>query len=234
MDDTLAQKAINSALKNDWNDAVKTNIEILSNCPDDIDSLNRLAKAYAETGKIDKAKKIALKTLKIDPTNSIAKKCLEKWSLINNNSKSAMAGALITEAFLEDPGRTRIVSLINTGDKKIIAELDCADELKLNTRGHKISVCTNDGKYLGRLPDDISARLKTLIKYDYEYKVCVKTSSQNEIKVFIREIKRGLKTNNTPSFSSEKIDYVAFTSPEMVHRNDSVLSDSDSEETESA
>lgn len=236
MDNGLAQKAICSALKNDWKEAIKINNEILKECPEDVDALNRLAKAYAETGELNKAKKTASKALKIDPANSIAHKCLEKWSFINgiggatHNSPTSP----ITEVFLEDPGRTKIVSLINTGDKKTIAELDCADELKLNSRGHKISVCSSDGKYIGRLPDDISARLKTLLKYGYEYKVFVKNSSNNDVKIFIREILRGKNTNNTPSFSSEKIDYIAFTPPEMVHKNENIAADNNEDESETA
>ena len=57
MEMSLAQKAINLAISGEWNEAIKVNLQILSLSPDDVDSLNRLAKAYAEIGKITDGQK---------------------------------------------------------------------------------------------------------------------------------------------------------------------------------
>ena len=116
--------------------------------------------------------------------------------------------------------------LINLGDKGVIAKLDAGDDVKLNAHGHKISICTKDSKYLGRIPDDISARMKTLISRGYEYGVWVKSVDKAEVKVFIRELKRSSSSSDVPSFSTEKIDYISFTPPELVHKKESEI-DSD-------
>jgi tetratricopeptide (TPR) repeat protein len=221
MDLNLAQKAIAHALHGNWNEAIDLNAQILKNTPEDVDALNRLARAYSETGKMNKARKTAKKVVKLDPFNNIAIKSLEKWkkvSKVNGAKKSSSS----PQYFLEEPGKTKILSLLHTGDDKIIATLDAGDEVVINTRSHKLSVCTQDGKYIGKLPDDLSARLRKLIKYGNEYKVFIKSIDNKDVKVFIRETKRDKKLEDIPSFSTEKIDYVSFTAPELVHKNRTV------------
>jgi len=75
MEATLAQKAIDLALSGKWSEAVQANIEILKENPKDIDALNRAARAYAETGNVELARKTAAKVLKIDPGSRL------KWCL---------------------------------------------------------------------------------------------------------------------------------------------------------
>ena len=101
----------------------------------------------------------------------------------------------------------------------LIAKLDAGDELKINTHAHRISLTTWEGTYVGRLSDDLSARLHKLIKHGNEYQAFVKSTDKKDIKVFVRETKRAPKLANIPSFSTEKVDYVSFTSPDLVHKN---------------
>ena len=111
-----------------------------------------------------------------------------------------------------------------------MAKLDAGDEVKLNSHAHKVSVNTFDGKYIGKLPDDISARLRKLISLGNEYQVFIKSIDKNCIKIFIRETKRVSSLSDTPSFSSERIDYVSFTPPELVHRKEEFEIDPEQEE----
>lgn len=222
MEDDLAQEAIKQALEGNWEIAIKLNKQILSEDEDNIDALNRLARAYSEVGRLDLAKATAKKVLALDPFNTIAAKSLEKW-------KSAKSGEVYKsdpikpQLFLEEPGKTKVISLIHLGDNSVIAKLDAGDEVKLNAHGHKISVCTKESRYIGRLPDDISARIKTLLKKGYEYAIWIKSAGKKEVKVFIREVKRPNNYFNVPSFTSEKIDYISFTPPELIHKKDEAL-----------
>jgi tetratricopeptide (TPR) repeat protein len=224
MDDNLAQLAVNAALSGSWNKAIEINNTILKKNPDDIDALNRLARAYAETGKIKSARVTAGKVLKLDPFNSIAKKSLEKWKSLSaaksNGSSKTYAGA-----FLEEPGRTKIVNLIHLGDSKVLANIDAGDEVHLNHHGHRAGITSMDGKFIGRLPDDISARLRKLISLGNRYQVWVKCADRQEVKVFIRETFRSPQLTNKPSFTSEKIDYVSFTPPELVHDKQEIVNE---------
>ena len=220
MEMSLAQKAINLALHSEWNEAIKINLEILDLSPHDVDSLNRLAKAYAETGKIDEAKKTAQRVLKIDPVNPIATRCFEKWQSVKNGSIHAKNSAS-PESFLEDPGKTKIVTLVKLGSNQVIAGIDSGDSVKLLSHPHSISVVTGNNKYIGKLPDDLAARINKLMKSGNKYEVLVKSANTKEVAVFIR--------SDAFSFPSEKIDYVSFTPPELVHRDVPIMSDVEEE-----
>jgi tetratricopeptide (TPR) repeat protein len=230
MNNDLAQKAISSALKANWEEAVKLNKKILKDEPKDVDALNRLAKAHAELGEISEAKKIAQKVIKIDPFNSIAQKSLEKWKGLRKGEK-APPTTFSAEAFLEEPGKTKIVCLLHLGDsKKVLANLDSGDEVGIKLSSHRISICTPQGKYIGRLPDDLSAHLGKLIRRGNKYQILIKSAEPQEVRVFIREIKRAKELAEIPSFSTEKINYISFAPPELVHKKERVATSVEEED----
>lgn len=220
MEMSLAQKAISLAINGEWNEATKVNLEILSLAPLDIDSLNRLAKAYAEVGKITEAKKIAQKVLKIDPNNPIALRCFDKWSSIKDGNVHTKNFAS-AESFLEEPGKTKIATLVKLGDSKVVASIDSGDTVKLVPHPHSVAVVTLDNKCIGRLPEDLAARLNKLIKSGNKFEVLVKSANTKEVTILIR--------SDVFSFPSEKIDYVSFTPPELVHRDVPIMSDVEEE-----
>lgn len=216
MEMSLAQKAVKFALQRKWKEAIAANLEILASQPQDTDALNRLARAYSEMGEIGKARTTAQKVLKIDPVNPIAVKCLERWKTISKVKKDS-GRVYSVDAFLEEPGKTKLVSLFHTGDQSVFANLDPGEEVKLVPFAHRVSVNTYDGRYIGRLSDDLAARLKNLIKSGNKYQTFVKSVEPKNVTVFIREVERGEKSKDIASFPQEKIDYVAFTPPELVH-----------------
>lgn len=213
MENSLAQKAITYAVKGQWHEAYEANLEILKNNPDNIDALNRLARCYSELGNAKKAKETANKVLTLDPSNQIAHKCILKYK--NSKPKDKISGDhVFNEVFLEESGRTKIIELMNLGDKSIISAASTGDLVKLTTHTHKVSVVTSDDKYLGRLPDDLAVRVRNLVKQGNKYTAYIKSSSPTAVVVFIRE--QFNKTKN-PSFPPEKIDYVSYTPPELVY-----------------
>jgi len=228
MKNDLAQQAINAALTGRWSEAIKINLQIIKKNKNDLDALNRLARAYAEQGHLAKAKKTSQKVLKIDPFNKIAQKCLEKWKgLKKDEVKSSQTTS--ADNFIEEPGKTKIVTLLYPGAEKIIAKLDAGDEVRLNYHGHRVSVLDQNGKYIGRLPDDLGARLKKFIKEGNEYRVLVKSTEGKDVKVFIRETKQSPKLKDRLSFPTEKIEYISFIPPELVHKKDTLVIDQEEE-----
>jgi tetratricopeptide (TPR) repeat protein len=222
MEIDLAQKAISAALLGNWTEATKLNLKIISQNPKDIDALSRLARCYAEQGQAKKAVSTCQKVLKIDPFNTIALKSVKKWKALRAGEKHNGPTALSPELFLEEPGKTKLVPLVHVGDQKTLAKLDSGDEVKLNPKSHRIPVLTAEGKYVGRLPDDLSARLRKLIEAGGIYKVLIKSIDAKAVTVFIREIKKAESFKDSPSFPSEKIEYVSFTPPELVHKKSPV------------
>lgn len=231
METSLAQKAVSAALQRDWESAVKTNLEILDKSPQDTEALNRLAHAYSEMGEIGKARTTAQKVLKIDPVNSIAVKCLERWKAMSKIKKGS-GKTYSVDAFLEEPGKTKLVNLFHTGDLEVFANLNPGEEVKLVPFAHRVSVITCDGRYIGRLSDDLASRLKGLIKSGNKYQTLVKSVEPKNVTVFIREIERGEKSRDIASFPQEKIDYVAFTPPELVHSDQPLEVGEDMEDAE--
>jgi len=231
MDNDLALKAIDFALARKWDEAVETNLKILDSSSEDTDALNRLARAYSELGEIGKARQTAEKVISIDPVNSIALKCLERWKTINKVKKDT--SPISVDTFLEEPGRTKLVTLMNTGDKTVFANLDPGEEVKLATFAHRVSILTHDGRYIGRLPDDIAARLRQLIKSGNKYQSLIKSVEPKNVTVFIRELEKGDgDSKDVASFPPEKIDYVSFTPPELVHAEGPLEVGEDLEEAE--
>ena len=219
MDIDLAQKAVAQALAGNWKEAVKLNHEILKKDPKDVDALNRMARAYAELGNTKRAKGLVEKVLKIDPFNTIASKALKKWKG-GAGGKPLNSSVTSAEAFLEEPGKTKMVSLLYLGDPGLISKLDAGDEVKFSQGAHRISVITQDGKYIGRLPDDLSARLRRFVKAGNTYKVLIKSTQPNEVKIFVKEAQRSEKLADTPSFPPERFEYVSFTPPELVSKKE--------------
>lgn len=216
MDTAATKKAITLALSGQWVEAIEANINILENSPDDTDALCRLARAYSELGKITEAKETLTKVVTLEPTNQIANRLLEKLKIAKKSDKVSFSPTC-NESFLEEPGKTKLVKLLNLGEPENIAILDPGEEVKMVSYSHRVTLTTLDGKYIGRLPDDIAARLRGLIKDGCKYQTLIKCVNPKEITIFIREIEKSSAANGTASFPPEKIDYVAFTPPELVH-----------------
>lgn len=219
MDTTLAQKAISLALKGDWEEGIKVNREILKDTPDDIDALNRIARCNAELGKLKEAKLTTEKVLKIDPLNSIAQKCLEKWSTIKKGEKHKPSSTS-PDSFLEESGKTKIAPLMHIGDNELLARIDSGDEVFFLPHTHRVSVITSDGQFLGRLHDDLAARIRYLLKNGFKYQVLIKSiEPKKSLTIFIRELEKGSGAKDVASFPAEKLDYVSFTPPNLVHKD---------------
>jgi len=188
MEENLTQKSIDLALECKWKEAIKINMMILKDDSEDIDALNRLAHAYLASGAITKAKKISLNVLKINPTNNIAINALEKYkqSLPLRGKQGKQKYVLSASEFIEEPGKTKLTSLINLGSEKIYSCLDTGTEVLLTPHSHKVSVTTYDGEYIGKLTDDLSSRLRKFIKEGNKYKVLIKSATKKDVKVFIR------------------------------------------------
>jgi tetratricopeptide (TPR) repeat protein len=224
----LAQQAINEALVGNWKEAVDLNKRILKQDSANIDALNRLARAYAEIGDIKNAKKTTKLVLKIDPFNPIAKKASGKWkSIRSGDTFSSFTSS--ARMFLEEPGKTKIVSLLHLGSSGVIAKLDSGDEVRIAPHAHRVSINTMNGKYIGILPDDVSMRLRKLIKLGNKYKVVIKSADENCVRIFIRETERSSRIPDYPSFSPEKIKYISFTPPERVYKKRDVVTEAKDE-----
>src|SRR6058998_2631004 len=74
--------AIQQASLGQWSEAVVTNRNILNLFPTEPDAYNRLGKAYSELGQYTEARQAYSQTLKYSPNNTIARKNLDRLSLL--------------------------------------------------------------------------------------------------------------------------------------------------------
>lgn len=224
----LAQQAIDAALANHWSKAIELNEKIIKLDSQNTAAFNRLTKAYLELGKKKESRAAIKKVLKLDRFNPIAQKNLQKINLFKPK-KAISATPADPDLFIEEPGKTKTVNLINLADKSIIGRLSVSEEVSLVPRQWRISVVSQSGDNLGKLPDDVSQRLKSLMKGGNQYQAYIRSTSDG-VKVFIREIFRSKKFANQPSFISHEEDYLSFTPPNLVHEGPPELSSE--EETE--
>ena len=201
MTSNLSAAAIYKALNNEWSEAITLNEQIISEDPKNIDALNRLAQAYIHLGEIVKARKIYQQVLKLDRLNPIAKRNLDKLKDCNGNGKIHSASSTKTYNFIEEPGKTKVVSLVQIGERPTLSILNACLELEMKIRNQSICLY-HDKKYVGRLPDNFGRRLIWLVKRDNRYEFFIKSIDPQKVSVFIRETKCSLKNKNHPSFTA--------------------------------
>lgn len=215
----ITHEAINSALKGDWKMAIKLNLAVIKSAPHDVEALNRLARAYFQMGLKTKSSQIYQKVLRLDKFNTIATKnlALVKTSKIERGIRSPLNQ--VTPMFLEEPGITKTLLLVRPSEPKVLARMHPGDPVKIAPRQHCIAITSISGVNLGRLSDDLAARLHLFIKAGSVYVAWIKSVETNNLKIFIRESIRGSKFKDMPPFPmTEKLTYAAFTPPELVHQ----------------
>lgn len=211
----LPRIAIDAALSQDWEKAISTNSEILKVKEADIEALSRLAYAYLKMNKIDKAKKIYHSILSIDKYNFVAQKNLDKINSPPKNKNftaSKTNTQLSPHLFIEEPGKTKTVTLTNIAPISTLSKLSIGDTVILYPKKHSIEIRDSGKTYLGALPDDIAFRLLKFLKAGNLYHVLVKNIAKNSISVYVRELARGKRFRFQPTFLPTLNEYTPGTS----------------------
>lgn len=208
--ESLAQSAITAALTSNWQEAVKINEKILHQKKDNVEALNRLGRAYLCLGEIAKASKTYKKVIEVDPYNIIALKNIERLSRTDGYTKpmGITNHVNLSHVFLYEPGKTKLVNLLNLAPPSILATLNCGDQVLINPKNHSVTVTDDSGTYLGAFPDDLAHRVLSLISGGNEYEAYVKSAGLKSLTIFIRETQRSAKFANQPSFQTQNSNYI--------------------------
>lgn len=193
----LQKKAIDYAKNGDWEMARNVNQEIVDERPTDIAALNRLGFCLIQLNKKDDATKTYKRVLEIEKLNPIARKYVD---LLKQNIKVKRAQTNVFEDFVEEPRKTKMVHLDRLADPKILSKLSIASACTLKPKGRFVCVQTEDGEYVGSLPEDISLHLSQLIKTGNQYMCIIRSVSKSECVVFIKEKFVAEDNKHTPSF----------------------------------
>jgi tetratricopeptide (TPR) repeat protein len=206
----LPDSAVAAALHQDWKEAIRINTAILKVHKEHVEALLRLAYAYLKTGQITQAKKTYERVMVVDQYNQIAQKNLKRLTIIKKkNLTHDTIHHLSPMMFLEEPGITKIVECIHTAQYQILSTLSAGQEVYLKPKNHCVEIRSMQDTYLAALPDDMSYKLNKLISSGNTYQVVVKSIEKNTLKVLIRELSRGKRFANQPSFTSTT-SYVPF------------------------
>lgn len=228
----LYQQAIEAALDSRWEEALQINKKIIKIDPQNIDALNRQAKAYLELGKSSLAKKYYTEVLTIDPYNPIAQKNLKMMKSFKSNGQnyvSCSSARLSPSLFLQEPGKTKLVNLLKVAEPQKLASAFCGMKVEMAIKNRKITIIDLNGNYLGVLPDDISHHILRLFKGGNKYDLFVKSVRVNSLSIIIKETFRSKRFKNQPSF----LEYSQSTvTTNLLPAFDAINGDDDNEDSE--
>jgi hypothetical protein len=193
----LEAQAVSAAKNSAWDEAVAANQAILEIVPKDISALNRLGFAYLQLQKVRLASRSFQAVLKLEKSNPIALK-----QLANIKQKTISAPEFNSQNFVEEPSKSKIVSLHRLASKQALEKLSVGQELALKLKSRFISIETKDKTYLGSLPEDISLHLSGLVQKGNQYLVLLHSCSKKHCSVFIKETHQSPANRHHHSFAS--------------------------------
>lgn len=217
----MVSQAIKAALEGDWNLAIILNKKLIKTEPENCEALNRLAQAYKSVGQNDKAVTHYKKVVRIDKYNKIALRNLEVLKNCKSvkSQQTATAGniTLNSDLFLEEVGKTKLISLINLAPSSRILSISPMQSLTMEIKRKSIFITDNFNNYLGALPDDLSYRLIKFLNAGYKYECLAKSIEKNNLHVLLRETVRSKKLNNQPTFplGNNEHDYLVINAPDV-------------------
>lgn len=199
----LKDQAIQQALHGNWEKAIELNQSLLTETPNDIETLNRMAFAFSALHQNKQALEMYEKVLSLDNQNPIALKNIQRLranKANGNTSHAPLLTALSDTMFIEEHGKTKVVELNNVAQSQVLTQLMSGEMVHLRIKRSKIFVLDNDETFIGMLPEDLGKRLIKFIEGGNIYQACIKSADKKSVMVFIKEVKRANRFKNQPSF----------------------------------
>jgi hypothetical protein len=182
----LTKKAIDLAMQSRWEEAIATNRELIATFGDEANAHNRLGKALTETGKIKEARESYQRTLELEPSNSIARKNLDRLSQMRAKAEPDKAQQVDTSLFIEEMGKTGVTSL-KPQNMKLLATLSAGDEVALKQIANRLTIETMAGEYVSDVEPKLALRLTKLMEGGNKYAAAVAGVTPDNVRVIIKE-----------------------------------------------
>lgn len=181
------EQAIAMAMQNRWQDAARLNQNILDSFPDDTDALNRLGRSLTELGRYREAREAYQKTAQLDPSNTIAKKNLQRLATLKAEEAPPSAEKVDPRMFIAETGKTTLVSLLNPAARDVLATMAAGDIVDLRVNGHRLQIFSLKGERLGDVDPKVGQRLIDLMATGNKYTAAVMANDEGNLRVFLRE-----------------------------------------------
>ena len=207
----LGEQAVRLAVSSRWDEAITVNREFVRLFGDEPDALNRLGKALSEVGKITEARKSYGRSIELDPTNTIARRNLDRLAGMQDSVVAGQAQSqLDTRLFVEESGKATVAKL-QAVDGNRTAVLDPGDLVDLQAQGNAVNVVTTTGGYIGMIEPRIGLRMAKMMAAGNLYSAALVTAT-GDIKVMLRETFQHPSQIGRVSFpQSRATDFRAYT-----------------------
>jgi hypothetical protein len=183
-----SKEAIALAMQARWQDAVDVNREIIESFPEDVDTFNRLGRAYMELGQYAQAREAYKQAVKLDPYNAIAARNLRRLADLKDSGPAIVETDRVEpQQFIEEIGKAGVVALYELVPKEDRARLVAGDKVYLKADGSALVVETSRGQYLGKVDPKYGLRLVRLMLGGNQYTASVVKSTADSMTVIIRE-----------------------------------------------
>jgi hypothetical protein len=206
-----SKQAIGLAMEGRWQESIEINKGIIKNFPNDVDSHNRLGKAYMELGEYPLAKEAYEKALKLDQYNTIAKKNLERLAHLAEESPAPRKGSsekAEPHLFIEEIGKAGVVNLYQTAPAEMLVKMLAGDKVVLKPQKSSLAVENVKGDYLGLVPARHAQRLVKLMEGGNKYTAAIISSNETSISVIIRETFQDPSQIGRVSFPGKRLEEV--------------------------
>lgn len=183
-----SKEAIDLAMQARWQEAVTVNEELIQSFPEDVESFNRLGRAYMELGKYNKAKEAYNSTVRLEPYNAIANRNLRRLNDLKETQKAPVETDKVEpEQFIEEIGKAGVVTLTDLAPKEKRALTVAGDKAVVKLEGSYLMVENVHGNYLGKVEPKQATRLIRLMLGGNKYSAVVVKSTAEGMTVMIRE-----------------------------------------------
>ncbi len=181
--------AIQLAMQSKWQEAIDVNRTLVAEVGGDPETYNRLGKACTETGQFEEAREAYSNALKLDPTNNIARKNLDR--LANVGAAATQQGVVATKVdprlFIEETGKTAHTTLVDVPGPEVLARVTAGDQVDLRVNGRSVLVVTPQGEVIGSLDTKLGLRLIGLIAGGNRYTAAVTGVDEHNVRIILRE-----------------------------------------------
>lgn len=184
----MGKEAIELALRGEWEQAAALNRAILQSFPTDVEAWNRLGRALMELGRYDEAIQAYQKVLELSPSNTIARKNLERLKHLQGARPQVPPSPPPSTVFLEETGKATTTTLRSLAPKEILLQLDPGDPLDLVVQGNLVAVQTGQGILLGYLEPRIAHRIRTLGEKGDRFTAVVASVSDQRLTILVRAV----------------------------------------------
>ena len=180
------REAVALAVQGRWHEALAVNRALLAQHRT-VDTLNRLGKALSELGRYAEAREAFQEALDQAPTNSIARKNLERLDRLKDTAPAPRAERLSPQLFIEESGKSCVTMLRAPAPPEVLARVAAGDPLALQVDGATVRAVIGEDAPLGQLEPKLAARLIKLIEAGNRYRVAVAAINSAGVSVILRE-----------------------------------------------